>query len=165
MGPGHIIVMQPAGAAAAAESVAVAAPPADTPESVAPPPDEGRYVDAAGKTLAAGEGAKQQYKRLPVFLKLNIDQRQITKLLVECANSPLPLEVRQLRFGAKDNREGSTNKTAAATPAAGDTHEVAVELNGIIYLYNPPDPEKLGAPPAAGGAATAGGPATGAPGM
>lgn len=162
MGTGHIITRQPAGAAAA--ETPVPPPQAEAAEGVVVAPDEGRYVDATGKTLAAGEGAKQQYKRLPVYLKLNMDQRQITKLLAECANSPLPLEVRQLRFGAKDNREGGS-KPATATPAAADTHEVAVELNGIIYLYNPPDSEKLGAPPAAGSPATAGAPATGAPGM
>jgi hypothetical protein len=162
MGPGHIVVMQPAGATPTPELPAP--PPAEAAEGAEPAPDEGRYVDATGKPLAAGEGAKQQYKRLPVFLKLNMDQRQLTKLLAECANSPLPLEVRQLRFGAKESSSGGANKSAAATPSAADSHEVAVELNGIIYLYNPPDPEKLGAP--AGAAATAGGPAApgGAPG-
>jgi hypothetical protein len=152
MGTGHIFVIQKGEGAPVPESTPAPTEPA---EGVVPAPDEGRYVDAAGKALAAGEGIKQQYKRLPVFLRLNMDQRQITRLLAECANSPLPVEVRQLRFGATDNREGGASKSGgAAQTALVDTNDVDVELTGIIYLYNPPDPEKLGAPPA-GGTATA----------
>ncbi|WP_254512664.1 hypothetical protein [Anatilimnocola floriformis] len=40
-------------------------------------------------------------KRMPVRLRLEIDQRRLAKLLTEFGNAPLPVEVRQLRF----NRE------------------------------------------------------------
>jgi hypothetical protein len=138
------------------------APPADMSggePGAAPPPDEGRYMDAEGKILAAGMSQDQQFKRLPVYMKLVMDQREITRLLTECANYPLPVEVRQLRInpggvgpsGAADAGKPGANRGAAApsAPGPGDAFNVIVELHGIIYLFNPPDPAKLGADTAA----------------
>jgi hypothetical protein len=121
-----------------------------------PAPDQDRYMDAEGKILAAGMSQDQQFKRLPVYMKLVMDQREITRLLTECANYPLPVEVRQLRInpggvgpgGAADGGKPDANRGAAA-PAPGEAFNVIVELHGIIYLFNPPDPAKLGADTAA----------------
>ncbi len=72
--------------------------PAMPGEGLAPPPDEGRYVDADGKPQPAGTWQQHQFKRMPVHLRLVMDQREITRLLAACANYPLPVEVRQLRI-------------------------------------------------------------------
>lgn len=45
-------------------------------------------------------------KRMPVRLKLVIDQTKLNVILAECANSPLPIEVRQVRIGKTDDTAG-----------------------------------------------------------
>jgi hypothetical protein len=121
-----------------------------------PAPDEGRYVGPDGAPLPSGVAQKEQFKRMPIHLKLMMDQREIPRLLTQCANSPLPVEVRQLRI----NPESADGKPGKETPVAAgkndnplptdlDTFDVTVEIHGIIYIYNPPDASKLGEPGAA----------------
>jgi hypothetical protein len=85
----------------------LAASPDGTPIDPARLLDQGRYVDAQGKPLdagaAAGAAPSVEFKRMPVYLRLVIDQREVTRLLAECANSPLPVEVRQLRLNPPKN--------------------------------------------------------------
>ena len=91
---------------------------------------------------------------MPVCMKLLMDQRKITKLLTECANSPLPVEVRQLRInpsgGGGSGAPASSGSSYGGKDAAGavggerSTYDVPVEICGIIYMYNPPDSAKLG---------------------
>lgn len=128
-----------------------AAPEAMMPPSEggeAPAPDEGRYLQADGTALAAGTAQTEQFKRLPVYMKLIMDQREVNRLLTECANYPLPVEVRQLRMGSSGGSSQSAGQGqsggSAAAPRPGEAYDVSVEINGIIYLFNPPDPEKLG---------------------
>jgi hypothetical protein len=137
------------------------APPAPAAEGEAAekPIDEGRYVDDKGQPLPSGEAAQKQFKRIPIFMRLSIDQRQINKLLVLCANSPLPVEVKQLRIGV--NKQSTSSTRAAGAPptepgaaSESESFEVPIELAGIISLYNPPDMTKLGeTPPTATAAA------------
>ena len=152
MGPGHIQVAEQAasGGRDDGQSAAGAGRVSDA-EPAAPAADEGRYVDADGKPLAGGGAAKGEFKRMPVFMKLAIDQREIPKLLVECANSPLPVEIRQLRINSSKGAASSsksTDKTGnmGTTGGAGEaeSHTVPLELAGIIYIYNKPDSTKLG---------------------
>ncbi len=165
MAPGHITRLATAEGSADAGGGPMPEMVGGGEAGAAPPPDEGRYVDAEGKTLAAGTSQEQQFKRLPVYMKLIMDQREITRLLTECANYPLPVEVRQLRINpggesgtkAQDNagRGGQAGGRGGpgAAPAPGEVYDVTVEIHGIIYLFNPPDRAKLGAeeaPQAAG---------------
>lgn len=96
-------------------------------------PAEGRYVDQAYEPLtaarlraalapnptAAADVVLAVAKRMPVRLRLKLDQRKTNLFLAACGNSPLPLEVRQVRI----NREPSTGTTAGgpgfAMPMAG----------------------------------------------
>ena len=142
---------------AAAPSTAEAPVPPSEGEAVAKSIDEGRYLDPEGKPLPPGEAASKQFKRMPIFLRLAIDQREINKLLVECANSPLPVEVRQLRIAVTKGGGSSAARQTPATnrgteqgpPTESDSYEVPIELAGIIYIYNPPDAAKLGGQAAA----------------
>ncbi len=148
MGPGHItMINKPEGGESASAAVDGEAGEGE------PMPDQGRYLAEDGTILPAGTSGEQQLKRLPIYLNLVMDQREITRLLTECANYPLPVEVRQLRI----NPGGSAvTPSAAAAPQAGrggaaapgtptgESFDVSVELHGIIYIYNPPDPGKLG---------------------
>jgi hypothetical protein len=80
-------------------------------------PAEGRYVDKDYKPLAAAKirsdvttNPAEVYlavaKRMPVRLVCQIDQRKIHKLIAECGNSPLTVEVRQVRIGGNAGKGG-----------------------------------------------------------
>ncbi len=143
----HLQAVEAASAGSSGGGGGGAAKAEDGPQS----PDEARYVDAEGKALtAAPEG---QFKRMPVHMRVLMDQREITKLLVECANSPLPVEVRQLRVnpsGGKNNPGGGADRPASRSGTEAETFDVPVELHGIIYIFKKPDAATLGGEPAAG---------------
>jgi hypothetical protein len=133
-----------------------------------------RYVDDKGVPLDAE--AKQPYsefKMMPISMKLYIDQRKISKLLVECVNSPMPIEVRRVSIRRVASELLESGTTAAASPAGpsreynrrsvdvhgssrptgaggggeegvAGSYEIPVEIQGIIYIYNPPDLNTLG---------------------
>jgi hypothetical protein len=52
------------------------APSGDGGEGAAPP-DQGRYLDAEGKPLAAGSAEQSPFRRMPVFMELIVDEREI----------------------------------------------------------------------------------------
>jgi hypothetical protein len=81
-------------------------------------PAENRYVDKDYKPLAATKirsdvtaSPTDVYlavaKRMPVRLVCQIDQRKIHKLIAECGNSPLTVEVRQVRIGGNAGKGGT----------------------------------------------------------
>ncbi len=118
--------------------------------------DEGRYVDAKGQPLAAGAAAPPEFKRMPIYLQVMMDQREVSLLLAECANSPLPVEVHQVRINpaslSKKNKLGvfGGKRGAASNPGqdgGGDQdlnpYDMPVEVFGIIYIYNRPNRAKL----------------------
>ena len=88
-----------------------------------------RYLDAEGKPVSLGGGGGGdpsmsldattpepatpatpldltafgvEYKRLPVRMTLQMDQRWLTHLISECANQPLQVEVQEVRINASD---------------------------------------------------------------
>jgi hypothetical protein len=150
----HIIHLQTAEApAAAAASAATAAAEPGGAKAI----DEGRYVDENGKKLGPGLTENAEFKRMPIFLRLKIDQRQILRFLVECANSPLPVEVRQLRINSSKGAPPAGAAPSAPPRGAGSegaSYDLPMELHGIIYIYNKPNMAKLGGQ----GANAAGGP-------
>jgi hypothetical protein len=80
-------------------------------------PGDMRYVDNDYNPLPAARlrealrsgGPEDAFlvvaKRMPVRLRLIVDQRKLPRLLAEFGNSPLPVEVRQVRV----NRQGGTS--------------------------------------------------------
>ena len=133
-----------------------------------------RYVDDKGIPLDAE--AKQPYaefKMMPISMKLHMDQRKISNLLVECVNRSMPIEVRRVRIrpgegeildptvasgtpaaAVKDSygRTAPSGRTstrstgigAGADEAEAGAYDIAVEIQGIIYIYNKPDHNTLG---------------------
>lgn len=85
-------------------------------------PLEARYVDTDLMPLAASrirealqvrapnDALLAVVKRMPVRLQLVIDIRRLNRLLAECGNSSLPLEIRQVRI----NRDGSSSSSASS---------------------------------------------------
>ena len=186
-----------------------------------------RYVDQKGKPLAADANPPYaEFKMMPVVMRLIVNQQKIPSLLVECANSTMPVEVSRVGFqpgqaarvalggggmggmpgmGGGMPGMGGMPEAGAGMPAmdagmmapggmgapggmpalgmpgsgaefAGasggsqllSAEYVPVELLGIIYIFNPPDPKKLGTGSVGTGAASAatpGGPAAAAPGV
>jgi hypothetical protein len=90
-------------------------------------------------------------KRIPVRMRVRMDQRKINDLLVQCANSPLTFEVRQLRFNPQGGPDESGRQERAAfaqtddkTLAEYESLDRTVELFGIVYIFNPVDDSVLG---------------------
>jgi len=136
-------------------------------------PAEGRYVDknynplSAEELRSASESTDPELaylsvaKRMPVRMKVRIDQRAIPKFLVACANAALTIEVRQVRVnpttlgttGGLDEGSGDFGSPTTTQPDFGDgtggvvlnkhPWDVDVEIYGIVYVYNPVAEEKL----------------------
>jgi hypothetical protein len=94
-----------------------------------------RYVDDKGAPLEAD--AKQPYsefKMMPISMKLHMDQRAISKLLVECVNSPMPIEVRRVRIrpgkGTDEILDSGTSGTASPTNTGRDYTRRTMDARG-----------------------------------
>ncbi len=66
---------------------------------------EGRYVDSKGEPVPYDEEAPRyathpysEFVMMPIRMSLVMDQRRVSRLLVECANSSMPIEVRQVQL-------------------------------------------------------------------
>jgi hypothetical protein len=195
---GHAPAMGPGGPRAAAAG------------SARPGALAGRYVDDQGKPLTdPTQQPYAEFRMMPINLRVVIEQNQIPKLLAECANSNMPIEVRKFRlltaeFPAFEPEGGGAAAAGPATAGGGPkggghaggpgvfhpraagggagprgktetpTGEqedecinpmepaVPVEVQGIIYIYNPPDRQNLGKG-TAGGAVAPSGPAAAGP--
>ena len=84
---------------------------------------EGRYVDDKGEPLLYESEypyAKHPYaefKMMPIRMDLVMDQRRLPRLLVECANSNMPIEVRRIRIATGTGSE-SLNLSPGNRPTA-----------------------------------------------
>ena len=135
--------------------------------------DNGRYVSADGNPLPAPD-MSAQFKLMPIRMRLIIDERRLPDLLVACANSALPVEVRQVQFNASatadrpssgragggralggggGGRSGMTSSRAPSSPtrqASFDPlieqtqYDQRIEIRGFIYIFNQPDLSQLG---------------------
>ncbi|UUO05896.1 hypothetical protein M4951_21325 [Blastopirellula sp. J2-11] len=139
-------------------------------------PAQFRYVDKdykkidaeTLKTAMTAPTSEDYYlavaKRLPVRMRITIDQRKIDKLLVECGNADLMLEVRQLRLNPTAGSSsggayggglggfdggGGYDEMYSSSPGGGqqkadNRYDVPIEVYGIVYIYNPVNKELLG---------------------
>jgi hypothetical protein len=159
----------------------------------------GRYVDQNLQPLAAESQPFAEFKMMPIHMILVMDQRKIPKLLVNCANSSMTVEVRMLSIRPGQGRmvqldrflQGSGSGGSGMGPGMGmpgmeggsyggggsgygggygggapmeasgpgmmgdgmgraeegfvqGRYDLPVEIQGIIYIFNPPDIAKLG---------------------
>ena len=159
-----------------------------------------RYVDQNGNPLPYNATPpSKQFKMIPVHMVLGIDQREIPRLLANCANSDMPVVVRRVSIhpqeggaaglsgssggvtgpsggGDMGRPKGSSTPGRSQMPGAGVggmkkggdigkarspgrgpsgpsgpgatmadefSDEAVVEVQGIIYLFNPPDRKTL----------------------
>lgn len=104
------------------------------------------------RTAAKSENPEDAFyavaKRMPIRLRLLVDQRKLHRLLTECGNSLLPVEIRQVRI----NRKGGGG--------AGDSF-----MTPSMGMPSGGYGGEMGAAPEMGGMAGFGGPMAGAPGF
>ncbi len=123
---------------------------------------EGRYVDDRNRSLGpADPDPFAEYKIMPIRIELDIDQQMIPKLLAECDSSNMPVEVNRVRLNPGAGRrfnlnlaveEGGDGSGGAGVGGTARMSEgsvrvdmyITIELLGVIYIYNPPDKNKLG---------------------
>ena len=176
----------------------------------------GRYVDDKGRPLSdTSQQPYGEFRMMPINLKVVIEQRDIPRLLAECANSAMRIDVRGVRILVETPPAvdlTSTEASAGGVPPAGKetgpmptkavghevmshlamshggmghggmgTHSgggtgdfvydeesadpvyqpVPVEVQGIIYIYNPPRIQNPGATAGENGGQAAAPPASG----
>jgi hypothetical protein len=163
-----------------------------------------RYLDAEGKPIPFGGGGGDmatdpaaadvaavpagpidpamfglEYKRLPVRMTLQMDQRWLTHLISECANQPLQVEVQEVRINPSDLGSGGGGGEGIGMSYGGGSryggglggggrgyggggggsspfpeltgiqafpaqpNVVDVVIQGIIYIFNEPNPDVL----------------------
>jgi len=109
---------------------------------------DNRYVDENGKPIKATDAVKaSEYKRVPVLLKVRMDPGKIHRLIVECANADLPVEVQQVRMNPGDTGRRSTirpEELESDREAGRKVVHVPVIVQGVIYIFNPPNLQKIG---------------------
>jgi hypothetical protein len=99
--------------------------------AVSPDPADNRYVDSnykpvpAAKLRAAMKSSNPEdaffvvAKRVPVRFRLKMDQSKIPKLLAECGNGDLMIEVKQARINTSDGASGISIGSGMMGMAAG----------------------------------------------
>ncbi|MDR2440421.1 MAG: hypothetical protein LBE12_13755 [Planctomycetaceae bacterium] len=79
-----------------------------------------RYVDDKAKPLKADEKSPfDQFKRMPICLRLIVDQRRIPEILVSCANCSMPIDVLWVRINP-----------AAAKPFDLSAYDASINASG-----------------------------------
>ncbi|MGI9427950.1 MAG: hypothetical protein ACR2NM_04790 [Bythopirellula sp.] len=112
-----------------------------------------RYLDADGNP-DPGDGetvGSAEFRQLPIRMKLMMDQRWIPRILIECANAALPVEVKQLRInphmsGGNFGTGSTANRSTGIRGLELEADVAEVEIRGVVYIYNPPATEQLTIP-------------------
>ena len=155
-----------------------------------------RYVDKEMKPLSDSDAPPfLEFNMMPVCLELIVDQRKIPDILVECANSTMPIDIKLVRYNPAYARTGLLGRSmGAGMDGMGDmggsmaggpggamggsrgagaggmgadamgqaadalssfevggkigvygSDAVMIQIVGVIYIYNEPDPTLLAA--------------------
>ena len=82
----------------------------------------GRYVDVNGKPLTNIDSTGP-FRRMPVYLSFLVDQRRIPEILVNCANSPMPIDVLWVTVnpGATENFAFASNTATGGSMGMGSS--------------------------------------------
>jgi len=124
-------------------------------------PRDHRYVNKKGEPLAAAADGSVphpflQFKMMPMHMSLYIAQKSIPTLLVYCANSNMPIEVKRLRINPE---LGETVDLKAGQKTASGEGGVGMEMGGASpYQTHPGGMGPGGMRPGLGGRRTLGQP-------
>ncbi len=98
---------------------------------VASDPADNRYVDSNYKPVRSTDLISKMKssnpedaffavaKRVPVQLRLTMDQRKIADLVAACGNNDLMVEVKQVRIGTEESKEVTVTQAAAGGKGGG----------------------------------------------
>ena len=115
-----------------------------------------RYVDQTGTPIASSSPSElttAEFRRLPVRMMLSMDQRWLPRLLVECANAPLPVVVERVRVnpnqtiagykptGGRSN-SGRRSATSINKPELGGYRDPGCRLHLQPTIGNGPRPAR-----------------------
>ena len=119
-----------------------------------------RYLKADGEPFPSGP-EDPEFRRLPIVMELQMDQRWLPHLLVECANAALPVEVDKVSINPDQSggmfggggSSGYGGARTARTPQAPERgagmpnpNLATVFIRGVVYIYNQPDSSVLSLP-------------------
>lgn len=98
---------------------------------------EGRYVDDKGQPLSYepespyyAKHPNDQFKMMPIRMMLLMDQRRLPKLLVACANSSMPIEVKRVRILKSQGGTIELGGMTASPGGAASGGRTAMEMGG-----------------------------------
>ena len=92
----------------------------------------GRYVDADDIPLKADDKPPfAEFNKMPVCLKVAIDQRKIPELLASCANCSMPIDVKHIRI-CPDNNEPFVMPIPLENMASGDGSGMGGMMGGMM---------------------------------
>lgn len=113
-----------------------------------------RYLDKNGQPIAVAgpsTGPNEfgvEFKRLPIRMELQMDERAIPRLIANCTNQPLQVEVQQVRINPADvsssrTRRAGFNSSGGAQTFDAQPNMATVVIQGIIYIINEPNTSSL----------------------
>jgi len=103
---------------------------------------EKRYLGPNGAPMP-GASLGAEFRQLPIHMNLKMDQRYLPQLLIECANAPLPIEVKWVRVNPQKVRSFSDDRAKKATV---DDNLSTVEIQGVVLIYGEPNNQILTVP-------------------
>lgn len=123
------------------------------------PAPKGRLGGKRGRTPTKKKAAgtkppaesEKLWQEVNVSMELIVDQEKISNLLVECVNSPLPIDIQHLEIIRDLKSKGAKVQLKGQGPGGGISiriirkhSDVRFVLHGKIYLVNQPDSSLLG---------------------
>jgi len=103
---------------------------------------EERYLGPGGKPLSGGS-LGSEYRQLPIHMRLKMDQRFLPQLLIECANAPLPIDVKWVRVNPEKSQNIPIDRTNNSEI---DGNLATVEVQGVVLIYGEPNKQLLMVP-------------------
>ena len=108
--------------------------------------EKGRYVDDNGYPIySASANPHVEFRMIPLYMELVINQNEIDRFFDIAANSPLPIEVQQI---CAIHAVSEADKNAKDNSVEFSPNDVVLKIRGVIYFYQPPVRENLGKKPA-----------------
>ncbi len=98
--------------------------------------DKGQPLPASEPEYPYVKHPYAEFKMMPIRMSLVMDERRLPKLLVECGNSNMPIEVRRVRILKTQDQPVDLGAPATTAGAGGPTGGMGGGSGG----YRPPTP-------------------------
>lgn len=107
--------------------------------------EKGRYVDDNGYPIfSASSNPHVEFRMIPLYMEVVIDQSHINRFFDIAAASPLPIEVQQI---CALHSVPNDIKNAKGNSVEFSPNDVILKIRGVIYFYRPPVKDNLGKKP------------------